>query len=156
MTRPTSLDLPAEGLMARIVRLNIAVTSALEEITGAAGIGLADYLVLSVIRRSPGGRSAPSAICEVLGRTSGGTSLALNRLEAAGWVRRALDRTDRRRVIVSLSPSGLRLASRVNDALHVWEQSLDLPGDRDAIHRVIDDLAAAVAAAGLPPAERAS
>lgn len=155
MTRPTSLDLPADGLMARIVRLNIAVTSALEEITGAAGIGLSDYLVLSVIRRSPNGRTAPSAICEVLGRTSGGMSLALNRLEAAGWVRRAVDRTDRRRVIVSLAPSGLRLATRVNDALHAWEKALDLPGDRDSIHLVIDDLAAAVAAAGVA-AERAS
>ncbi|HVT65824.1 MAG TPA: MarR family transcriptional regulator [Mycobacteriales bacterium] len=155
MTRPPSLDLPADGLMARIVRLNIAVTSALEDITSAAGIGLADYLVLSVIRRSPDGRSAPSAICEVLGRTSGGMSLALNRLEAAGWVRRSVDRTDRRRVILSLSPSGLRLATRVNDALHAWELSLDLPGDRDSIHLVIDDLAVAVAAARTR-AERAS
>jgi DNA-binding MarR family transcriptional regulator len=155
MTRPPSLELPADGLMARIVRLNIAVTSALEDITGVAGIGLADYLVLSVIRRSPDGRSAPSAICDVLGRTSGGMSLALNRLEAAGWVRRSVDRADRRRVVVSLSPSGLRLATRVNDALHAWEASLDLPGDRDSIHLVIDDLAAAVAAAGTR-AERAS
>jgi DNA-binding MarR family transcriptional regulator len=155
VTRPPSLDLPADGLLARIVRLNIAVTSVLEDITSAAGIGLSDYLVLAVIRRSPDGRSAPSAICDVLGRTSGGMSLALNRLEAAGWVRRSVDRTDRRRVIVSLSPTGLRLATRVNDSLHGWEQSLDLPGDRDAIHLVIDDLAAAVAAAS-SPAERAS
>lgn len=155
MTRPTSLDLPADGLMSRIVRLNIAVTAALEDLTGAAGIVLADYLVLSVIRRSPNGRSAPTAICDVLGRTTGGMSLALNRLEAAGWVRRAVDRTDRRRVVVSLTASGLRLATRVNEALHAWEQSLDLPGDRDAIHLVIDDLAAAVAAASTS-AERAS
>jgi hypothetical protein len=49
----------------------------------------------------------------------------------------------------------LRLATRVNDALHAWEQSLDLPGDRDSMHLVIDDLTAAVAAANAP-AERAS
>ena len=155
MTRPPSLDLPADGLLARIIRLNIAVTSVLEEITSAAGIGLSDYLVLAVIRRSPNGRSAPTAICDVLGRTTGGMSLALNRLEAAGWVRRSVDRKDRRRVVVSLSAAGLRLATRVNDALHQWEQSLELPGDRDAIHLVIDDLAASVAAVGAR-AERAS
>ena len=46
---------------------------------------MADYLVLGVVRRSPGHRSAPTAICEVLGRTTGGMSLTLDRLEAAGW-----------------------------------------------------------------------
>jgi DNA-binding MarR family transcriptional regulator len=155
VTRPTTLDLPPDGLLARIIRLNIAVTTVLEEITEAAGISLADYLVLATIRRSPNRRSAPTAICGVLGRTSGGMSLALNRLETAGWVRRSVDRTDRRRVVVSLSPSGLRLATRVNDALHAWEQSLDLPGDRDSMHLVIDDLTAAVVAANAPT-ERAS
>ena len=155
MKRPTSLDLPADGLLARIVRLNIAVTAVLEDITRAAGIGLSDYLVLAVIRRSPDGHSAPTAICEVLGRTTGGMSLALNRLKAAGWVRRSFDRSDRRRVQVHLTPAGLRLATRVNDALHVWEQSLELPGDRDAIHMVVDDLTAAVTAAA-GPVERAS
>jgi DNA-binding MarR family transcriptional regulator len=73
-------------------------------------------------------------------------TLTLDRLEKAGWVRRSVDRADRRRVVVGLTASGLRLATRVNDALHEWEQSLDLPADRDSIHLVIDDLAAAVAA----------
>ena len=150
MRRPVSLDLPADGLLARIVRLNIAVTGVLEEITQSAGIGLSDYLVLAVIRRSPAGHSAPTAICEVLGRTTGGMSLALNRLEEAGWVRRSFDREDRRRVQVHLTRAGIRLATKVNDALHAWEQSLALPGDRDAIHMVVDDLTAAVAAAAKP------
>lgn len=150
-----ALDLPEDGLLSRIVRLNIAVTTVLEDITEAAGIGLADYLVLAVIRRSPDRRSAPTAICEVLGRTTGGMTLTLDRLEKAGWVRRSVDRADRRRVVVALTVSGLRLATRVNDALHAWEQTVELPGDRRAIHLVIEDLTEAVTAAGTP-AERAS
>src|SRR5690349_5211550 len=80
------IDVVADGLLGRIVRLNLAVTSALDEITGAAGIALGDYLVLGVVRRSPRQRSAPTAIAEVLGRTTGGMSLTLDRLEAKGWV----------------------------------------------------------------------
>jgi DNA-binding MarR family transcriptional regulator len=155
MTRPGSLDLPADGLLSRIVRLNIAVTLVLEEITEAAGIGLADYLVLAVIRRSPDRRSAPTAICEVLGRTTGGMTLTLDRLESAGWVRRSVDPSDRRRVVVALTPSGLRLATRVNEALHAWERNVELPGARAEIHALIDGLTEAVTVAAAP-AERAS
>jgi DNA-binding MarR family transcriptional regulator len=140
------LELPAEGLLARIVRLNIAVTAVLEDITGAAGISLADYLVLAVVRRSPGQRSAPTAICGVLGRTSGGMSLTLDRLEAAGWVRRSVDPDDRRRVVVELTGAGLRLATKVNRALHVWEQGVELADDVRAVYDVLDGLTAAVAA----------
>ncbi|HUS62783.1 MAG TPA: helix-turn-helix domain-containing protein, partial [Acidimicrobiales bacterium] len=69
-----------DGLLGAIVRLNLAVTQVLDGITGEAGITLADYLVLGVIRGAPGGRSSPTAICDVLGRTTGGMSLALDRL----------------------------------------------------------------------------
>jgi DNA-binding MarR family transcriptional regulator len=141
------LELPDEGLLARIVRLNLAVTSVLESITAQAGISLADYLVLAVVRRSPGRRSAPTAICDVLGRTTGGMTLTLDRLESAGWVRRTSDRTDRRRVVVALTPAGLALATRVNKALHVWEQDVELPGDRAALHEVLDQLTQAVTTA---------
>jgi DNA-binding MarR family transcriptional regulator len=140
------LELPAEGLLARIVRLNIAVTAVLEDITGAAGISLADYLVLAVVRRSPGQRSAPTAICGVLGRTSGGMSLTLDRLEAAGWVRRSVDPDDRRRVVVELTGAGLRLATKVNRALHVWEQGVELADDVTDVYDVLDRLTGAVAA----------
>jgi DNA-binding MarR family transcriptional regulator len=91
---------PDDGLLGAIVRLNLAVTQVLDGITGSNGITLADYLVLGVIRGAPGGRSAPTAICEVLGRTTGGMSLTLDRLTAAGWVVRTPDPADRRRVVV--------------------------------------------------------
>jgi DNA-binding MarR family transcriptional regulator len=140
------LDLPDDCLLGRIVRLNLAVTAVLDAIASDAGITLADYLVLGVVRRSPGRRSAPTAICDVLGRTTGGMTLTLDRLEAAGWLTRAVDPNDRRRIVVELTPAGLRLATKVNRALHAWEAELDLPRDAAHVMDVLDEVTAAVSA----------
>jgi len=144
----TPLELPDDGLLGVVVRLELAVTTALERITTNAGLSLGDYLVLAVIRRSPDGRSAPTAISDVLGRTTGGMTLTLDRLELAGWLRRSPDPTDRRRVVVELTTDGLELVTRVNEALHAWERSLDLPGEPRAILEAVDTLTEAIRAAG--------
>ena len=68
-------------------------------------------------------------------------SLALDRLEAAGWLVRSDDPDDGRRVVVELTPTGLALATRVNDALHEWEASLALTNAQQReIARVVDHL----------------
>ena len=74
---------PDDGLLGGIVRLNLAVTRVLEGIAGAHGLTMADYLVLGVVRGAPDGRSAPTAIADTLGRTTGGMTLTLDRLEQA-------------------------------------------------------------------------
>ena len=109
------------GLVARVVRLNLLMNEALEGIVARSGVSLADYLVLGVVRRSPDGRTTPTRICEVLRRTTGGMSLTLDRLEAAGWLTRSADPSDRRRVVVELTAAGRELAVAVNDDLHRWE-----------------------------------
>ncbi len=139
-------DLPDDGLLGVVVRLELAVTQALEAITADAGLSLGDYLVLGVIRRSPGGQSAPTAICDQLGRTTGGMTLTLDRLEGAGWLRRSPDPTDRRRVVLDLTPDGLDLATRVNQALHAWERTLDLPGEPRVILDSVESLTHAIRA----------
>jgi DNA-binding MarR family transcriptional regulator len=143
---PVALELPDDGLLGVVVRLELAVTQALEGITATAGLSLGDYLVLAAIRRSPGGRSAPTAICDLLGRTTGGMTLTLDRLEAAGRLRRSPDPTDRRRVVLELTPVGLALATEVNAALHEWERSLDLPGEPQQILAAVDALTDAIRA----------
>jgi DNA-binding MarR family transcriptional regulator len=122
-----AMALPPElGLLSPLTRLTLLVDAEVERIAAAHGIAYADYLVLGVVRRSPGGRGRPTDMCAVLGRTTGGMTLTLDRLEAAGWVRRSADRDDRRRIVVSLTAEGRRLAEAVNDELHAWEQSLPL------------------------------
>ena len=136
-----ALELPDVGLVARIVRLNLFVTRVLEELTSDEGISPADYLVLGVLRRSPDQRSSPSQMCEILGRSSGGMTLTLDRLEAAGWVARTHDPRDRRRVLVTLTPDGEVLSTKINDALHEWENALKLNRrQRDDTIRFVDEL----------------
>ncbi|MCB1006142.1 MAG: winged helix DNA-binding protein [Acidimicrobiales bacterium] len=136
------LGLPADvGILARLMRLQLLVQRVLDDIAGDAGVSASDYLVLAVVRRSPAQRATPGRICEILDRTSGGMSLALDRLEKAGWLRRSADPADRRRVVVELTPEGLAVATRVNADLHAWEESLDLsPAQQRDTARVVDRL----------------
>jgi len=139
-----ALDLPDGGLLGAIVRLNLAVTRVLEDHAGRSGLTFADYLVLGVVRRSPDQRSAPTAIAATLGRTTGGMTLTLDLLEAAGLVRRTRHAGDGRRVVIELTPKGRRVATSVNAALHDWEAALDLPVPADAAVALLDDLTAAI------------
>lgn len=134
----TEADEP--GLMARLVALQVVAGQQLEDIAAEHGIALADYLVLAVVRRSSDGVCAPSTICRVLRRTSGGMTLTLDRLVAAGWVTREPDPHDRRRVLLRLTEAGTRLALAVNGSLHEWERALVGRRRLDAIIHVIDDL----------------
>lgn len=145
------LDLE-EGLLTRLARLHLLVSGALDAITAAAGVTTADYMILGVIRRSRGGRTSPTAVCEVLGRTTGGMTLALDRLEEAGWVRRRPDPGDGRRVFIELTTAGHELAIGVNNALHRWERALGIgaAGERRIIG-VLHELADALASH--PPGE---
>jgi DNA-binding MarR family transcriptional regulator len=126
------LDLADAGLVSRVLRLNLLVGRLLERITTPAGIAPADYLVLGVLRQSPRQRSSPTRICALLGRSTGGMTLTIDRLEAAGWLTRSPDPDDRRRVIVTLTPAGLALSTMINQALHAWEDGLDLDRFRRA------------------------
>lgn len=129
--RVVDLDVPGgqDDLLGNVVRTEIRVGEVLDRLAGAHGLSAADYLVLGTVRRSPGHRSAPSALCAVLGRTSGGMTLTIDRLERAGWLRRLPDPDDRRRVVVEATAEGLALAAAVNDDLHAWEQGLGLSAD---------------------------
>lgn len=131
---------PTGGLLGSIVRLNLVVTDVLEQITGRFGVAMPDYLVLGVIRGAPDSRTSPSAISDVLGRTSGGMTLTLDRLETAGLVKRSKDPDDGRRVVVELADAGLDLALQVNQALHEWEASLSPDEPVEAVVEMVDAL----------------
>lgn len=129
------------SLVSKVVRLNLLVTRALEDVTATLGISLADHLVLGVLRRSPDENATPTRICEVLRRTTGGMTLTIDRLEKAGWITRSADPTDRRRILVTLTDAGRDLAIAVNTELHRWEDHLGLPSrSRERIDNSLDAL----------------
>lgn len=121
------------GLLGTLVRLNLAVSDVLAQITGDHGTNLADYLVLGLIRASEDSLSSPGTIAETLGRTSGGMTLTIDRLVGAGWVHKSKDPTDGRRAVVGLTDEGKRVAVAVNRSLHEWEQELSLEDSRQVI-----------------------
>ncbi|HXZ62889.1 MAG TPA: hypothetical protein VEG62_09115, partial [Acidimicrobiales bacterium] len=58
-----------------------------------------------------------------------------------GWLTRTPDPSDRRRVVVELTASGVAVSTRVNDALHDWERGLGLGRTRrEATLRSVDEL----------------
>jgi len=133
-----------DGLLGAIVRLNLSVSNVLERIASSAGLTMADYLVLGVIRGAESGRSAPTAIAEVLGRTTGGMTLTLDRLVSSRLVIRSPDPRDGRRVVVELTPRGQAVALQVNAELHAWESALGLLGDGSEVLQLIEALDLAV------------
>lgn len=137
---------PTGGLLGSIVRLNLVVTDVLEQIVGSFGVAMSDYLVLGVIRGAPESRTSPSTITEVLGRTSGGMTLTLDRLVNAGWVKRSKDPDDGRRVVVELTETGRELALQVNRALHNWEESLSLDQPVEEVAELVDALTGSIGA----------
>ena len=128
------------GLMARLVALQLVAGQQLESVTAGHGLALGDYLVLGVIRRAPSGVCAPTTVCEVLRRASGGMTLTLDRLESAGWLTRSPDASDRRRVLLRLTPTGEALTIAVNEDLHAWERSIATRRRLGPLVSSIDDL----------------
>ncbi len=134
------------GLLTRVVRLNMLVTRVLDALVEPHAIAVADYLVLALIRR---GRSSPADLCAVLGRTTGGMTLTLDRLATAGWLERHPDPSDRRRIIVVLTAAGRAKAEAVNQALHDWEAGLGLTtAERDGIEADLVAVTEVVARSG--------
>jgi MarR family transcriptional regulator, organic hydroperoxide resistance regulator len=73
------------------------------------GLGLTDMQVIHMLQLY--GPSTPSRLAAATGLSSGGVTVALDRLEKAGYVRREPNPADRRSLFVTLVPASLgRLA----------------------------------------------
>src|ERR1700748_199434 len=75
-----------------------------------AGLGLTGMQMLHM--RQPYGRSTPSRLGAWTGLSSGGITVALDRLEKGGYVRREPNPADRRSLLITLVPSRPRQLGR--------------------------------------------
>lgn len=94
-------------------RLYNAVDARLKD---AGGLTLPQLEVLSVIRDVPGCRVLD--VSRTISITVGAASKAVDRLESQGWCRRAVDPTDRRSSVLSLTADG---SAAVDRATPVFE-----------------------------------
>ena len=91
-----------EELISEVRRSQNATDRFDQAVADALGLNRTDMRCIDVIDREgpvPAGRLA-----EVTGLTSGAITTVLDRLERAGYARRVADPTDRRRVLVELTP----------------------------------------------------
>ena len=107
------LDTSPIGVIGRISRLSREIERRLEPVYAASGLEPGWYDVLATLRRAgPPYKLRPTDFAATLMLTSSGTTKRLDRLEAAGHVTREPDPSDRRGVIITLTPRGRRLVDQ--------------------------------------------
>jgi DNA-binding MarR family transcriptional regulator len=90
----------------------------IDEALQPLGLSYADFDVLNTLRRrgDPHGTN-PKALAASALITSGAMTSRLDRLEGAGLVERRPDPSDRRAILVRLTPAGQERATRALDAV---------------------------------------
>jgi DNA-binding MarR family transcriptional regulator len=118
------------------------------------GLNRSDLRCLDVLSHS--GPMSPTAVANAVAMSTGGLSISLGRLERAGYVRRTMDRKDRRRVTVELTRKAQRIEQQIFGPL-LGEVGRLLEGysedELNLIGGFLQRVRGAVAAAGRPKGE---
>ncbi|BDH56753.1 MarR family transcriptional regulator [Tsukamurella sp. PLM1] len=102
------LDVSPLGVLGRLHRTYLLYSQQLNDVFEKHGINLASFDVLATLRRSgPPYQMASRELALASLVSTGGVTLRVDRLEAAGLVERERDRDDRRVVYVRLTDAGL-------------------------------------------------
>jgi len=135
-------DLTYEEIRRLLYRRDVAV--ARHRAMLARSLGLTDVEMLALIHLEAQGAMAPSAIAALLNLSSGGATALVQRLERGGHVTRQAHPTDRRSILIELSPA---MVSRLEQAYaplsHGMESVVAALGDleRAAVADVLTQLA---------------
>lgn len=106
LSRDTELDLEVEGLVDRISGISRRIKRAMEATLAEHGLTHAEWEVLGKLRISDGHTSSPGDLAAEVEVSSGTMTSRLDRLEHEGLVVRRPDPSDRRGVVVELTPAG--------------------------------------------------
>ncbi|MEV5824852.1 MarR family transcriptional regulator [Spirillospora sp. NPDC052242] len=108
-----------------------------------SGMPHAYYMILAMLSESPGRARTMSELAEIVHSSPSRLSHAVNRLEAAGWVRRTKHPTDRRTTIAELTDAGFDVLAEAAPG-HVAEVRRHLfdPLTRDEMLRFRESLRA--------------
>ncbi|HEY8524459.1 MAG TPA: MarR family transcriptional regulator [Acidimicrobiales bacterium] len=142
------LDPSPMGVFGRLARISIARQSLLTKFMAQYDLSPAGFDVLANLRRSgPPHRKTPSELATSSLLSSGGVTFRLDRLEAAGLIRRVPSPTDRRVMYAELTPEGLAL---IDDVMkihleHEHELLVDFSQEeRDTLARLLSKLEASL------------
>jgi DNA-binding MarR family transcriptional regulator len=107
------VDPTVEGIVDRIGTLGKRLKNAFNETLAGFGLNHGEWSVLGYLKR--GGepfRRSPGELAKHAGLSSGAMTNRLDKLEAAGLVRRLPDPTDRRALLIELTDEGHRTWER--------------------------------------------
>jgi len=108
-TRP-DLDPTPLGVVGRVIVLAQHLEESVEAALGKHGLTLGQFDILATLRRNgPRGGLTPSRLLESVLLSSGGMTARLDKLEEAGLILRTPDASDRRMVVIELTPKGKRV-----------------------------------------------
>jgi DNA-binding MarR family transcriptional regulator len=138
----------AVGLFTRLARVGMLVDAFQHRCLDPFGLRFVDYSVLRILQLAGAPhRMSPTELAELVLRSSGGMTQILDRLETAGLVGRAADPSDRRRVLVELTPAGLRTAKEANVGYERERERVlselsesEIDGLDRAVHRLLEVL----------------
>jgi DNA-binding MarR family transcriptional regulator len=146
------LDTSPIAVIGRISRLSREIERRLEPVYAASGLEPGWYDVLATLRRAgPPYRLRPTDFAATLMLTSSGTTKRLDRLEAAGHITREPDPSDRRGVLITLTPKGRRLVDKAS-VTHMANEKRILSGLTPAERRQLAGLLRKLSVT-LPPPE---
>jgi DNA-binding MarR family transcriptional regulator len=109
-----------------------------------AGMGLTDMQMVHTLQLY--GPATPSKLAVSTGLSSGGVTVALDRLEKAGYIRREPNPADRRSLLIKIVPAKLRKLAGMYEGIESETRRLlaTLPErDLEAVVRFFETLAAA-------------
>jgi DNA-binding MarR family transcriptional regulator len=108
------LDLGAVAVIARLGRAAELTERGLDEVFREYGLNRSSFDVLATLRRGgPPYRRTPTELYRAHLRTSGAMTHMIDRLERDSLVERLPDPSDRRGLLVGLTPKGRQLVDRV-------------------------------------------
>jgi DNA-binding MarR family transcriptional regulator len=109
-------DSPA-ALLTRLQRVVIFLEKLQEEAVAGVDLSYPDFVILATLRMEPPPHALPvSRLAQYVLRPMGSITQAVDRVERRGLVTRGGESSDRRRVMVSLTPKGARVAAEAQTA----------------------------------------
>jgi MarR family transcriptional regulator, organic hydroperoxide resistance regulator len=116
------------------------------------GLGLTDMQMLHMLQLY--GPSTPSRLAAGTGLSSGGVTVALDRLERAGYIRRKPNPDDRRSLLVALVPTSLAKIAGLYEGVESETRRLLAtlsPHDLEAVIRFFEAMGAGRSGDDAPP-----
>lgn len=132
-SRPTSLADDRITVAGLLFETEAALVRRLDgDLRAGAGMPLATFEVLVRLGRSPGGRLRLAELSRQLSITTGGVTRLIDRIEAAGLLRRVPDPADRRSAFAQITDQGTEALHRAL-AVHLRALQRDLVDPLDPV-----------------------